>query len=151
MNTIAQMLSDDDIKNLAKLEDYTDNSTILTPNGTVKGLTGIRSAFAGLFAEFSKPGMLSYSWNPICALVLRHSFRRKALHCNLAIPYTVARFKVHATFRFLSKTTRLPVACTANSSVRPGSAKYLRRALSSGFRFIGFVQLIAIFIFVATR
>ena len=40
----------------AILEDYTDNSTILTPNGAVKGLAEIRSAFAELFAEFGKPG-----------------------------------------------------------------------------------------------
>ena len=41
----------------AILSDYTDESVILTPDGAVKGLAEIRSAFEGLFAEFGKPGM----------------------------------------------------------------------------------------------
>ena len=40
----------------AILADYTDDSTILTPGGAVKGLAEIRTAFEGLFAEFGKPG-----------------------------------------------------------------------------------------------
>jgi hypothetical protein len=39
------------------LKDYTENSVVIIPNAIFKGKDQIRGLFAGLFAEFAKPGM----------------------------------------------------------------------------------------------
>ena len=39
------------------MKDYTAESKFVTPDGVIEGLDGIRTALAGLFAEFGKPGM----------------------------------------------------------------------------------------------
>jgi ketosteroid isomerase-like protein len=39
------------------LEDYTPESVLLTPTGIVRGKDELRGFFAGMFAEFGKPGM----------------------------------------------------------------------------------------------
>ena len=38
------------------MEDYTDDSVMFTPMGTLKGKAPIRELFTGMFAEFAKPG-----------------------------------------------------------------------------------------------
>lgn len=38
------------------MEDYTNDSVLFTPNGTLKGADAIRPLFEGMFAEFAKPG-----------------------------------------------------------------------------------------------
>ena len=38
------------------LQDYTDESVIITPLGTFKGAAGFEALATGLFAEFAKPG-----------------------------------------------------------------------------------------------
>ncbi len=41
----------------AIMEDYTDQSVIILPNGILKGRKQIKGLFNALVAEFSKPGM----------------------------------------------------------------------------------------------
>jgi len=38
------------------MEDYTNDSVVFTPNGTLKSPAAIRELFTGMFAEFAKPG-----------------------------------------------------------------------------------------------
>ncbi len=38
------------------LADYTEESVVMTPQGTLKGLAAITPMFVGMFAEFGKPG-----------------------------------------------------------------------------------------------
>ena len=38
------------------LEDYTDDSVLLTPDGAMRGREALRAFFTAAFAEFSKPG-----------------------------------------------------------------------------------------------
>jgi len=40
----------------AVLADYADDAILMTPGGTLKGKDQIKPAFAGMFAEFAKPG-----------------------------------------------------------------------------------------------
>ena len=41
---------------VAILEDYTEESVLLTANGPISGLAGLRPVFEAFFAEFAKPG-----------------------------------------------------------------------------------------------
>lgn len=41
----------------ATLEDYTDDSVVITPMGIFRGIDGITELFEGLFAEFEQPGV----------------------------------------------------------------------------------------------
>lgn len=38
------------------MSDYTEQSVLFTPNGTLKSLAAIRELFTSMFAEFAKPG-----------------------------------------------------------------------------------------------
>jgi ketosteroid isomerase-like protein len=38
------------------LEDYVEDSVLITPDGTIKGLNGIRAAFEGFLSGLFKPG-----------------------------------------------------------------------------------------------
>jgi ketosteroid isomerase-like protein len=38
------------------LEDYVEDSVLITPDGTIKGLRGIRAAFEGFLSGLFKPG-----------------------------------------------------------------------------------------------
>jgi ketosteroid isomerase-like protein len=38
------------------LDDYVDDSVLITPDGTIKGLRGIRAAFEGFLSSLFKPG-----------------------------------------------------------------------------------------------
>jgi ketosteroid isomerase-like protein len=38
------------------LDDYVEDSVLVTPNGVIKGLGGIRAAFAGFLSGLFKPG-----------------------------------------------------------------------------------------------
>lgn len=38
------------------MEDYTADSVLMTPNGVLRGPDAIRELFAGMIAEFGKPG-----------------------------------------------------------------------------------------------
>jgi ketosteroid isomerase-like protein len=38
------------------LDDYVEDSVLVTPNATIKGLDGIRAAFAGFLSGLFKPG-----------------------------------------------------------------------------------------------
>jgi ketosteroid isomerase-like protein len=38
------------------LEDYVEDSVLVTPDGTIKGLRGIRAAFEGFLSGLFKPG-----------------------------------------------------------------------------------------------
>lgn len=38
------------------MEDYTEESFVVTPMGTFRGLDGVEELFTDLFAEFSQPG-----------------------------------------------------------------------------------------------
>ena len=43
-----------DLENI--LTDYSSDSVLMTPDGAIRGLAGIRAFFQGAFAEFSQPG-----------------------------------------------------------------------------------------------
>ncbi|MEM7802395.1 MAG: nuclear transport factor 2 family protein [Chloroflexota bacterium] len=45
----------------AVMEDYTDESVLIMPDATYKGLDSIRAVFAGLFSGLFKPGTYQFT------------------------------------------------------------------------------------------
>lgn len=43
------------------MEDYTEDSVLITPDGTLTGLDSIRAAFAGFFEGLFKPGTYEFT------------------------------------------------------------------------------------------